>query len=214
MACHRSYQQRQSEGTQPEYKSRFAVAAQAEHIHFETGQKHEVKDTYVTENLETAVAFQQIEPMRTNNDTGNDKTYDVGNAETIEQDRRQQDDSQNDKENKYRIGYGKCQRKSHKNKYKVTCGTDKEGMRENACWGVPEYSLSFGKDSANESKKQSLLMLFAECSLSYGKIVQMLAESNLLMLFAECSLSYGKIVQMPANRIYLCFLPSVFTRSK
>ena len=162
MACYRPYQQRQPESAQPEYKSRFAVAAQAEHIHFETCQKHEVKNTYVTENLETAVTFQQIEPMWTYNDTGNDKTYNVGNAETIEQDRRQQDDSQNDKKDKYRIGYGKCQRKSHKDEYKITCGTDNASMRKNDCRGIPEYCLSFGKDSANEGKKQSLLVLFAE----------------------------------------------------
>ena len=40
----------------------------------------------------------------------------------------------------------------------------------------PPYFV--GKDSANERKQPSLLELFAECSLSYGKIVQMSARQK------------------------------------
>ncbi|MGM9724697.1 MAG: hypothetical protein ACI3YL_01220 [Prevotella sp.] len=60
-----------------------------------------------------------------------------------------------------------------------------------------------------ESKKASLLDFFAECSLSYLKIMQIESKkASLLDFFAECSLSYLKIMQIESKKGKLA-LPKV-----
>ena len=54
------------------------------HVDLNSGQKHEIKYSYFTENLKAAVAVEDVKPIRTDNHTGDNHAHDVRNPEPVQ----------------------------------------------------------------------------------------------------------------------------------
>ena len=96
--------------SQQAQRHRFAtVLLEVGHVHLQARQKHDVINTYLAKKLKTAVAHQDVKPMFSDSQSGQNHADDVRDAQLGQQDRRKQNDEQYKEENPCRVGYGKFQ---------------------------------------------------------------------------------------------------------
>ncbi len=80
------------------------IAPQMIHIYLKAGQKHQVKYSYLTENLEAHVAPYDVESVGPDSDTGQNQADDVWQLNALKQQRNNQNDCQHNQKDSYRIG--------------------------------------------------------------------------------------------------------------
>ena len=106
--------ERDDERQQPEEQSAADVEPQMVHVNLESGEEHEVEQTYLAENVEARVVVEYVEAIGTDDDAGHNHADDVWNLDFIEQQRRKEDDSQNDEKNRHRLSHQRrCRCSNH-----------------------------------------------------------------------------------------------------
>ena len=90
---------RNAERKHPEHQRLRDVLLQVLQVHFKTCQKHDIIDTHLAEELETAVALQNIETILANHHTGQNHADDVRDAQSAQDNGSKQDDHQHQEEN-------------------------------------------------------------------------------------------------------------------
>ena len=99
--------QREDKGQQAQYRSFHTDTLEIFHVHFQSGQEHDIIQPHLTEKLKAAVARQNIESMFPDNDTGQNHSDDVRNTQTFQDNRSKQDNYQHQKKDPRRISDGK-----------------------------------------------------------------------------------------------------------
>ena len=79
------------------------VFLHALHVHFKSGKEHDVVETNTPEEFERVVAYQNIESILTDGDTGKYHTDDMRNTQFTHHDRSKQNDHQHHKKDKSRV---------------------------------------------------------------------------------------------------------------
>ena len=110
------HHKRNGEGQHTEHQRPAPVLLQVLQVHFQTGKEHDVVDTHLSEQLETAVALQDVETVLTDNHTGQNHADDVGDTQAAQQDRGKEDDHQHQEENPGGIRHGKVYADIHVSK--------------------------------------------------------------------------------------------------
>ena len=87
----------------------FPVALEIAHVDLQTGQEHDVVKTHVAEQLETAVAGQQVESVLADEHAGQYHADDIRYPQPVEQQGREKYDQQHDQEYPRRVGYRQCE---------------------------------------------------------------------------------------------------------
>ena len=82
----------------PEYKRLREVLLEVLQVHLQTGQEHDVVDTHLAEQLETAVALQDVETILAYHHAGQNHTDDVGDAQAAQEDRCKEYDHEHQEE--------------------------------------------------------------------------------------------------------------------
>lgn len=79
-----AYRHGYEEGDETEDDASCAVLLQSLKIHLQAGEEHDIVESHLAEELEAAVARQDVEPMLAHEDTCEDHAHEVGNADAIE----------------------------------------------------------------------------------------------------------------------------------
>ena len=101
--------QRKDESKQSQHRRLDPDALEVFHIHLQTGQKHDIIESYFSEKLKAAVAHQNIETMLSDCHSGQNHSDDMRNTQTFQNDGGKQNDNQYQEENPRRIRYGQRQ---------------------------------------------------------------------------------------------------------
>lgn len=96
-------QERNTERIESEYEASGAVLAEIRHVHIQAGEEHDVEQSGRTGEDDAAVAQHQVEAVRSDHRTGDDKPQQVGNFQLVEQQGSGEDDDQNQQEFENRI---------------------------------------------------------------------------------------------------------------
>ena len=87
-----------AERQHPEYQSLPDVLLQVLQVHFQTGKEHDVVDTHLAEELETAVPLQDVEAILADDHPRQNHADDVRNTQAPQDDGRKKDNHQHQKE--------------------------------------------------------------------------------------------------------------------
>ena len=97
--------------SRPEYDCLTAVLLEVGHVHFQSGEEHDVVEAHFAEELEAAVARQDVEPVFADHQSRQYHADDVRDAEPVQQDGGEQDDEQYKEKYPCRVGYRQFQAK-------------------------------------------------------------------------------------------------------
>ena len=104
-----AYAYRNDESQQSQHHSLSAILLEIAHIHFQPCQEHDIIKSDLAEQLETAVAHQDIEAMLANHQSCQNHTDDVRYTQFIQQYGRKQYNKEYKEEYPCRVCYRKCQ---------------------------------------------------------------------------------------------------------
>ena len=112
--AHHAHSQRDDEGRKPQRQRLPADALHVLHVHLQAGEEHDVVQPHVAEKLETAVAVEHVQPVRSDEHASQNHAYNMRDAQLPQQYGRKQDDAQYQKEYPSGIRYGKiCRQIGH-----------------------------------------------------------------------------------------------------
>ena len=103
MTDQKSEQKRYQKGVKAENDTLATVLFEVVHVDFQSGQEHNVEQTGCSRQDDAAVPKYQIETMRTDDGTGDNKAQQLWNFQLIEQNRCKENDYENKQKFQYRI---------------------------------------------------------------------------------------------------------------
>ena len=104
--CDVVYRKGYGKGQQTKDQRTVFVALQAVEIHLQRGKEHDVVEAYPAEEFKGGVAREDVQPVLTNEYTGQHHANDMRDAQLAHDDRSQQDDEQYHEEDQRGVGDG------------------------------------------------------------------------------------------------------------
>ncbi|CDA21796.1 unknown [Bacteroides sp. CAG:144] len=79
-----------NKGQHSQYHRLSAILPKIAHVHFQSGQEHDIEQSYLTEQIEAAVSYQNIKTMLTHNDSRQNHSDNMRNMKFVQYDRSEQ----------------------------------------------------------------------------------------------------------------------------